>query len=520
MNKNLKPYAPIGLYVSLLALLTAGSLYFIYRQFDLPVQIALGVAVLGLAFFVLLDPDRIRTALTGRQARYGSNALVLVLAFTGIIVVLNYIVYKNPKNWDLTEDKVNTLTDETLQVLDELDGDVTATGYFTARASYPEEQAKDLLEKYKQASNGKLTYSFIDPESNPVMAQAAGITQDRTIVLQMGEQRESVTYASETDLTGALIRLMSGEIRVAYFLTGHGEHDLEGTDEGSYSYVKSTLESKNFQVKSLNLLSENEIPADASLIVIAGPTVPLSQQEVDQLAAFSESGGGLIVMEEPPVLTNYGDADDPLADYLSNTWGITLGNDMVVSPWKTENNEFLAVADQYTSHPITDKLEAVTTFYPTARSLQLNNELQGVTLTPLVLTAPYDTTWAETDMEALEQGSVTPDPETDIPGPITVAAAAENQTTSSCLVVIGDSDFASDFYFYSQLNGNVLINSADWATEQENLINLTPREQTQRFMLPPFPAYTNLVIFVAVFLLPGIFLAAGIWVWIGRRRRS
>ncbi len=519
MNNNLKPYAPIGLYLALLALLTAGGLFFVYGEFDLPVQIALGVVVIGLGLFVLFDPDRVRIALTGRQARYGSNALVLVLAFTGVIVVLNYLVYKNPQRWDLTEDKVNTLTEETLQVLDTLEEDVQVTGYYTARSSYMQDEAQSLLDSYKQASDGKLTYSFIDPEAEPVKAQAAGITQDRMIVLQMGDHQQSVTYASETDLTGALIRLMSGEERVVYFLTGHGEYDLDGTTERSYSIVKSTLGSKNYRVEPLNLMAEKVIPEDASMVVVAGPTVPLSQDEVDQLAAFMDNGGAMIVMEEPAILTDFGDADDPLADYLSQTWGITLGDDMVVSPGQS-GNEAVAVADQYGTHVITDKLQSVATFYPSARSLEVNNDIQGVTLTPLVMTAAYDTTWAETDMAALEQGSASYDEASDIPGPITVAVAAENQITGGRLVVFGDSDFASDYNFYTQRNGDMLINSTDWVTEQEELINLTPRQQTQRSLLPPFPAYTNLVMLITVFLLPGIVLAAGISVWIGRRRRS
>jgi hypothetical protein len=190
MNPKLKPYAPIGLYVSLLAVLAAGGMYFIWRDFNLQVQIALGVAVLGIALYFLFDPEEARAALTGRQARYGSNALVLVLAFTGILVVVNYLIYKNPQEWDLTEDKVNTLTQETLAVLDSLEEPVMVTGYYTERASFSADQARELFDNYNLNSDGKITYEFVDPEANPVAAQAAGITQDRTVVLQSGALRK------------------------------------------------------------------------------------------------------------------------------------------------------------------------------------------------------------------------------------------------------------------------------------------------------------------------------------------
>jgi ABC-type uncharacterized transport system involved in gliding motility auxiliary subunit len=52
------------------------------------------------------------------------------------------------------------------------------------------------------------------------------------------------------------------------------------------------------------------------------------------------------------------------------------------------------------------------------------------------------------------------------------------------VVVFGNSVFATDQAFDAYGNGNMFINSVDWAAEQENLINITPREQTQRSLKP------------------------------------
>jgi ABC-type uncharacterized transport system involved in gliding motility auxiliary subunit len=105
--------------------------------------------VIGLATFVALDPGAIRATLTGRQARYGSNALILIVAFLGILVVVNYLAYKNTKRWDLTADKSNTLAKESIDVLKGLSNTVLAKAFYSSDTSVAssKENAKTLLDQ-------------------------------------------------------------------------------------------------------------------------------------------------------------------------------------------------------------------------------------------------------------------------------------------------------------------------------------------------------------------------------------
>jgi ABC-type uncharacterized transport system involved in gliding motility auxiliary subunit len=66
----------------------------------------------------------------------------------------------------------------------------------------------------------------------------------------------------------------------------------------------------------------------------------------------------------------------------------------------------------------------------------------------------------------------------------------------------------------------MFINAVDWAVGQEELINLTPRERTQRFMIPPQPYVMNLILLLVVFAIPGAVLTSGIVVWVRKRRRG
>ena len=517
MKTEWRRFAPVGLYLALLAALTAISLYVIQREWNLYLQISLGVVLLGLALFALLDPERVRTALTGRQARYGSNALVMTVAFVGILVVLNYLGYKNSKRWDLTEGKQNTLAPETLDTLAKLPEPVEALGFYTARISA--ESAKNLLEQYKFEAKGKFNYRFIDPEADPIAAKNAKVTRDGMIVMKMGDRQESLEFVSEKEMTSTLVRLISGETRAVYFLTGHGERDPEWVGDEAYSLVKLVLESKNYIVGKLNLLSSGNIPDDASVIVIAGPRQPVASEEVEKLKAFVESGGALVVMEEPLPMTDFGDSPDPLADYLGESFGIALGNDMVVD--FTLQQPFIAVANSYASHPITQKMQGLAALFPTTRSVTATGELNDFNRTELVLTA--ENAWAETELQSLQGGEqieLQPDSGKDMLGPVSLAVVAESIDKKNRLIVFGDADFANDANFTQYGNGDLLINSVDWAAGQENLINLTPKDSVQRVLIPPERYTMGLILFGFVFLVPGAVLFSGVAMWAQRRKRG
>ncbi len=521
MKGQWRRFAPAGLYIAVLAGLVSFGLYIVLRKFTLPLQISLGMVVVGVALFAILDPERVRIALTGRQARYGSNALVMTLAFTGILVVVNYLVYGHPQRWDLTENKQFTLAPESIATLAELPQKVQALAFFTPR--FNSETAQGLLDQYKFRGNGNFDYIFVNPEADPILAQQNNITRDGTIVLQMGTKQEQVTLITERELTAGLVRLISTGPRTIYFLTGHGEYSPDESGDRSYSQVKTILESKNYTVKSFNLLAENKIPEDAQVIVIAGPMKPVSQAEVEQLKSFVDGGGKLTVMEEPLPVTDFGQEPDPLAAYLTQSWGITLGKDIVVD--LTSNQPFFAVANQYGDHLITQKMQGIVTFFPTARSVTIDTDQSGSNDVELVFTA--DQSWAETDLAALADNSqagqslqVNPDQGVDLMGPVSIAVSGENLSNNSRVVVFGDADFASDNFYNQYGNGDLLVNAIDWVDEQENLINLTPKDNVQRLLIPPQPYAMNLILLGSVFILPGSVLLAGVVVWIQRRRRG
>jgi ABC-type uncharacterized transport system involved in gliding motility auxiliary subunit len=480
------------------------------------IAISAGVLVLGLAIYGILNPDGVRRFFTGRQARYGSNALIMSVAFVGILFVVNLLVYQNPWSHDFTEDKQHTLAPETIRTLATLPDKVTAIAFFSTQT--PSDTAKTLLSNFKSSSKGKFDYRFVDPNADPVLARQYGITGDGKIVLTMGKSSETASFADEQTVTQAMIRLISPQARTVYFLTGHGEPDINGTDPSALSRAKQTLESKNYTVKTLNLAATNKIPDDAKALIEAGPSNPMLDQEVNLIKAYLAKGGSLILLEDPLPFTKFGTSPDPLADYIASDWGITLDNDVVID--LTSQQPLNAIAASYsTSVPITQHTTAVT-IMPQARSLTIaKTPPQGVTVTGLITTS--DQSWGETDLASLKNNQqIGFDPKTDIRGPVTLAASSENAATRARVVVFGNSIFATDKGFDAYANGDIFTNSVDWAAQQGNLINLTPHPAITRVFNPPSQLQFIMILLASVIVIPGLIVAAGISNWLAHRRRG
>jgi ABC-type uncharacterized transport system involved in gliding motility auxiliary subunit len=516
MNPKLRKYAVIGLYVALAAALTALGLYIVFKQFDLGVKIAVGFIVIGLAFFAMLNPQSLREAFTGRQAKYGSNAAIMVLAILGILIFVNYLVFEYNQSWDVTQDKTNTLTQETVDMLAALPENVKAEAYFTNSAS--PESARAILNQYKNESDGKFDFVFIDPVKDPVAAQNANITTDGTVVLRMGDRMEPVSYLSEEQIDIALVKLINPQSRSVYFLTGHGEHDISASDqENGLSALKTTLESKNYSVAQLNLLIENKIPEDASVIIIDGPKKPLSQVEVDLLKGYIATGHALILMQDSIAQYKIGEAADPLADYIADNWGLVLNKDLVVDLTSSTATVAIGNPSTYGASPITANMGNLVTVFPVSRSISAT-PVDGITQVALVSTSTQS--WGEVSLEVVENTNAQYDEGLDFLGPLTIAYTAENTANGSRLVLFGDTDFSVNGYFSAYGNSDILINSIDWTTGQENLINLTPRTTTSRVLVTPKVYTIGLIFLMIVIIIPGVILLSGILVWIQRKKRG
>lgn len=511
---RIEVYAWLIAGLGLLLLILGVILFMVNRRLAFEWQIGLGLGGMLILGAVLLCPDVVRTALTGRSVKYGSNALVLSIAFVGILGLINTIANKNNLEYDLTDTGVFTLSEQTLRVLYALDEPVQVIGFFQA-GDPALRLARDYLERYSQHSD-LLSYEFHDPAIEPALARSLELNSYGALVFVSDTNKYEVTGIDEQSITSGLIRVTNDAPRSIYFITGHGEHRIDDGGPEGYGTLKQGLERENYVVNNLDLASiADAIPADATVLILAGADRELLDTETQLVTDWMNQGGKLMLLVDPLEPVPFGQllqtydlsvADDIVVEDYNHSL-VTLGPDgltpQVIAP----------LIDSYPYHEITTDLNGYRSFYPFARSITFN-PVNTAGLDIMALLSTSKGSWAETDVYAAKpeytQG-------VDYAGPLHLGVAVEDYEDKARLVVFGNAGFVTNQNISPQMaNMDVFINAVNWLAEEEALISIRPKRPGNRQLLMT-PMQVHMTLFTSVVLIPMIVFAAGIGIWWKRR---
>jgi ABC-type uncharacterized transport system involved in gliding motility auxiliary subunit len=492
-----------------------------------------GLAIAGLVcvlLYILSDWREIVAAFSRRQARYGTLSIASVLMVLAILVGINYIAARQNKRWDLTAAKQYSLSDQTVKVLKGLKEPVHLIVFDRDTAF---QRFRDRLSEFEYASpNVKVEY--VDPDRQPMRAKEFQVQSYGTVIAEYQKRVERTTSDAEQDITNAIIKAVEGQQKRVYFVQGHGEKDIGSADERTgYNAIAAALGRDNFSVEKLVLAQQREVPADASVLVIAGPRVDFLQPELDMLRRYLDKGGKALFLLDPQDRAD----SPPLANLeaLVKEWGIEVGHDVVLDPvgQALGMGADAPVAAAFPSHPITERFNVLTAFPLTQSITPITGGVNGRYAQPIVETSPQSFT--KKDLAVLRQGGQVAFDESkgDRKGPVTIAAAVSaspNETTptppgakpedtrkpESRVAVFGDSDFVTNGVLGIPGNRDLFMNAVNWLAQQENLIAIRPREAEDR-RIALTPAQSRWALIQSLLLVPGLVLIAGLVTWWRRR---
>jgi hypothetical protein len=450
----------------------------------------------------------------GRQLRVRlviQSGLFIALAIV-LVMLLAFVAQEYRREIDVTRSARNTLAQPTLDVLRQIEGPVSVTAFAItqdASGGNVHKIVEERLRPYRRAKPD-LSLTLVDPREDPKRAEAAGIRTPNELVVEYRKRTERIPLGdfSEQSFANALMRLMRGSASLVLWVEGHGERRLDGIANHDLGEFGRQLQQKGMKINSVNLALAQEVPANASVLVVTTPQVDLQASEVEKIRKYVQSGGNLLWLMDPAPLHGL----EPIAETLGLV--LTPGTvvDFAVRP-RTGPPVF-AVATSYGQHPITAAFRN-NTIFPYSRQVGIS-EVEGWRVAPLIEVAPRG--WVE--MGKLDEKPVF-DAAHDLPGPVNIAAAFERAVgdKQQRIVVIGNGSFLSNAFLGNAGNLQLGIGTLNWLTAEDDLVAIDPRPAPDsRIDIDQTTLYLVAIGFMLV--LPLVFIATGVVIWWRRRKAA
>ena len=450
----------------------------------LPLSLFMGSLIFSLAVDIRWYID----FFTMRTTKYGLNMGMIVILFFIGLVSINFISVRHKMSWDMTKEKVNSLSESTLKLLNRLDTEIKITVFYLGiEARTAKLDLKELLQKYKNHSH-HLKVEFVDAYVYKMRAHEylGDNPSGLTLFAERGTQKVEVSAPiDEGKLTSALIKITRQEIKKVYFLTGHGERSIEsGQGEGLRSLAQA-LRKLSFEVETLNLFDTKIVPMDTDVLVIAGPRSPYILSELEGIEKFLKRGGALMVAVDPP------NKRHQLGEWLKK-WGVGLKDNLVISPFLVLSGRGqTATAGRIyeETHEITKKFN-----FDTLTIFDWASELEELESHPFKEREFVEL--VKTDGNAL---SMTLERQA-------ISKKARQRTIAISLkgkhpfgdefklLVFGDSDFLSEKDIIHYANRKLALNSIFYLAGEEDILNITPH------------TWTNTPVGITPYQMRGVFL--------------
>ncbi|PWT94186.1 MAG: hypothetical protein C5B54_00420 [Acidobacteria bacterium] len=481
-------------------------------------NVAIGVGVFFFLLSLYFERHELKSFFGARSTKYGLNSVVMVILVLAIIAVVNWIVQRHPLKWDTTKNKQFSLSSLTVNTVKNLKQPVKLTAFFTESplqgepdAAERRVRAQDLLNNYR-ANSKNLEITLVDPLKNRLLTEQMGVTSNGTTVVESGKQKTTVSTLEEEDLTNAILRVTSNKETNLYFVQGHGEPSISDTDTNGYSSLADQLKKNNYNIKELkDLAATAKIPDDCNTLVVASTKVPLQDHEIKAIKDYLAAGGRVIVLDDPQ--------GDQSVTKIYEDYKVKADDDFVI-----DDHQFFFLADPTVPEILPKENTPVTKefnfrlFLPLARSFTYTQGEGGdINYTPFLESS--GTSWGETDKKVAKF-----DEGVDKKGPLTVGLLITKSVTGdkkrsaeTRLVLFGDMNFLQNAFINFGAHKEIFQNCVAWLTEQENLIHLPPKNAHNEIMAVGSNQVTLIGIAI-VLVMPVIVLAAGISVWMRRKK--
>ncbi len=454
----------------------------------------------------------------------GSYTITISAIVLAILVVVNVLFSKLPSSmtkYDISASQLYSITSGTKVVVNGLDKDVTI--YWVVQADKEDSVIENLLNKYESLSS-HISVVKKNPDTYPTFTSSytSEDVANNSLIVECGDKYRYISYSDiyltdadyttysynysfdgEGALTSAISYVTSDETPKIYYLEGHGESELP-------SEFSKQIKKKNIETESLSLLNIDEIPSDASALMIYAPTSDISDEEAEMLISYLDNGGKLFVSAGPTsagTLTN-------LYSVLSN-YGVETNEGIVIE----SDRNYYTFSQPYMLLPTLNSSDITTplinenyyVIFPLAEGLTVSTSSSATTLL-----SSSSTSFSKVDGYNLTTYEKEDD---DIDGSFALAVSV-NTNKDGELIWFASSYFLEDIYnsYSSGANINLGINALSELIDQEDTISISSKSLNYNYLTISSSEASNLKKWM-IGIVPSVFVLYGIITVIDRRRK-
>jgi len=470
----------------------------------------------------------IRESFKTRQVKYGGYAALITLAVIVGLILVNLLIGQFTAQVDMTQSKLYSLSEQTVQVLNNIKTPVKFYGLWK-----PGEESQDVMTVINLylSKSSNVSLDVMDPDKNPGFVvrydkDKKGIARGSLIVeggkgfrvitpydmydfTQSQSGGRSITGISvERRITSALLFVSTGTTPLVYEITGHNEIPIAAIG------LQEMVERENYALKSVNLLMA-AVPSDASALILNNPRKDLGPGEAEKILGYLAKGGRLLVLADYNIM-ELSNLNDVLASYgIRFDYGIVRENDpyyVALDP----RTEWPDMEEHDITKPLADKSKTPVVLLEAMALSALDAKRRGVEIKPLMTSS--QNSFLRTN---INDNSAYKLPE-DIAGPLILGMAVtdpswvQGNEPQARIVAIGCGTLLNIAAQGFDGNRDLFMNSLTWLQDRPETISVRSKSL---FLLPLRLNAVKTVIFGAlfIFILPMAFFITGFITWLKRR---
>lgn len=507
--------AVLCLVAGVVMLFAAGGLYLAARRMSPAIEYTLISGIALLVAYGILSPTAVLDLVRSRQARFGSLSLFVTAVVLGVLVMANVLAAAGTRAVDLTRSHLYTLSPKSVAVVRKLDSDLAITGVFRPNTNATEHDADMALLAEYQRESPHVKVTFINPDQNQTLVQQLGVKINGALAIQYKDRAPVVLNLgsqAEQDITGAILKLEQAHTPLVCWASAEGEPSLQDTSELGYSGANDLLAQSNYATKAFALSSSTAIPKECDVVALVGPQQAIAETGVKALQAYLAGGGRMLVAVDPW-------SEKPVLDSVNSIftgWGVGFDGGLVVEPDPThsaKDDTTTPVVFDYGNSPISKGMANRGVFFPQATAV--TGQGQGTYSVSPVAQTTKDSYLIPGFRRTVGRAPA------DRSGPFTILATVENTApdSKSRVVLYGTPKFAVNVALPPAapgFNNQLMLNSLDWVTGQDELIALQGKPPArQPLLLTDQDLQVNGLI--TLVLMPLAVVLGGVAVWLRRR---